>query len=129
MVMKKVISLVLCLVFVVALTSCGSKSEKIEDNVIGKKFIYSGEGLDGDDFAITFNEDNTFTYSEGRASSHLGYGEWSIEGKIITLVENLETDKRKNRFEINDNQLKWLEEGSSNFIYVKLKNGEVFQVE
>jgi hypothetical protein len=34
-----------------------------------------------------------------------------------------------NNFEIGDGQLKWLEEGSSNFIYVKLKNGEVFQVE
>jgi hypothetical protein len=125
--MKKVISFVLCLVFVVALTSCGSKSEKIEDNVIGKKFIYSGEGLDGDDFAITFNEDHTFTYSEGRASSHMGYGEWSIEGTIITLAES--DPEMNNNFEIGDDQLKWLEEGSSNFIYVKLKNGEVFQVE
>jgi hypothetical protein len=115
------------LVFVVALTSCGSKSEKIEDNVIGKKFIYSGEGLDGDDFAITFNEDNTFTYSEGRASSHFGYGEWSIEGNMITLAES--DPEMNNNFEIGDGQLKWLEEGSSNFIYVKLKNGEVFQVE
>jgi hypothetical protein len=127
MVMKKVISFVLCLVFVVALTSCGSKNEKIEDNVIGKKFIYSGEGLDGDDFAITFNEDHTFTYSEGRASSHMGYGEWSIEGTIITLAES--DPEMNNNFEIGDDQLKWLEEGSSNFIYVKLKNGEVFQVE
>jgi hypothetical protein len=127
MVMKRVISFVLCLVFVAALTSCGSKSEKIADNVIGKKFIYSGEGLDGDDFAITFNKDHTFTYSEGRASSHMGYGEWSIEGTIITLAES--DPEMNNNFEIGDDQLKWLEEGSSNFIYVKLKNGEVFQVE
>jgi hypothetical protein len=29
------------------LTSCGSNSKKMEDNVIGKTFIYEGEGLLG----------------------------------------------------------------------------------
>jgi hypothetical protein len=33
----------------------------------------------------------------------------------------------KNRLEINGNQLTWLEEDSTNFIYVKLKDGEVFR--
>jgi hypothetical protein len=54
------------------------------EDVIGKTFIYEGEGLQGDDFIITFDE-YTFSYSEGMASSHLGLGTWSIEGNIITL--------------------------------------------
>jgi hypothetical protein len=94
--------------------------------VVGKTFIYEGEGLQGDDFTITFNE-YTFSYSEGRASSHLGFGTWSIEGNMIALVEN--DPEMKNNFEINDNQLTWMEKGSDNFIYVKLTDGAVFQVE
>jgi hypothetical protein len=109
------------------LTSCVSNSKKMEDNVIGKTFIYEGEGLLGDDFKITLNEDNTFSYSEGAASSHLGFGTWSIEGSVITLVETGMDAEMKNRLEINGNQLTWLEEDSANFIYVKLKDGEVFR--
>jgi hypothetical protein len=131
--MKKVISIVLCLFLVVILASCGDNSENkeeddfnTEENVIGKTFIYEGEGLQGDDFKITINEDNTFSYYEGAASSHLGVGTWSQEGNIITLVEN--DSERKNSFEISDTQLIWQENNSDNFIYVKLTDGEVFQL-
>jgi hypothetical protein len=128
-IMKKLISAALGLLFVIILASCGSNSEKAEDQVIGKTFIYEGEGLLGDDFTITFNEDYTFSYSEGTASSHLGYGTWSVEGTVITLVEPGMDAEMKNRFEINDNQITWLEEDSTNFIYVQLKDGEVFRAE
>jgi hypothetical protein len=96
-------------------------------DVIGKTFIDEGKGLQGDDFTITFNEDNTFSYSEGIASSHTGLGTWSIEGNVITLYEN--DPEMKNSFEIKDDQLIWLEKESDNFIYIKLTDGEVFQAE
>jgi hypothetical protein len=96
-------------------------------DVTGKTFIYEGEGLQGDDFTITFNEDSTFSYSEGTASSHAGFGTWSIEGNVITLTEN--DPEMQNSFEINDHQLTWLEKDSDNFIYVQLTDGAVFQVE
>jgi hypothetical protein len=95
------------------------------EDVVGKTFIYEGEGLQGDDFTITFNE-YTFSYSEGIASSHLGFGTWLIEENMITLVEN--DPEMKNNFEINDNQLTWLEKESDNFIYVKLTDGAVLRL-
>jgi hypothetical protein len=131
--MKKVISIVLCLFLVTTLAFCGDNHEKIEEDnnfnieekVIGKTFIYEGEGLRWDDFTITFNENNTCSYSEGIESSHLGFGTWSLKGNIITLVEN--NPEMKNNFEINDDQLIWLQKDSDNFIYVKLMDGVVFQ--
>jgi hypothetical protein len=95
------------------------------EDVIGKTFIYEGKGLQGDDFTITFDE-YTFSYSEGIASSHLGFGTWSIEENMITLVEN--DPEMKNNFEINNNQLTWMEKESDNFIYVKLTDGAVFRL-
>jgi hypothetical protein len=93
------------------------------EDVIGKTFIYEGEGLQGDDFTITFDE-YTFSYSEGIASSHLGFGTWSIDGNIITLAES--DPEMKNNFEIGDEQLIWLEKDSDNFTYIKLTDGEAF---
>jgi hypothetical protein len=101
-------------------------NRNVFEDVIGKTFIYEGEGLQGDDFTITFDE-YTFSYSEGIASSHLGFGTWSIEGNMITLTES--DPEIKNNFEIGDDQLIWLEKDSDNFTYVKLTDGEAFLLE
>ena len=89
----------------------------------GKTYLYEKEGFLGD-FFITLYEDGTFYYYEGMASSHLGLGDWKQEGDILVLTES--EIELENRFRIEDEALVFLEEGSTNFIYMKVKDGEQF---
>ena len=91
----------------------------------GKIYHYEGEGFGGD-FAITIKEDGSFTYYEGLLSSYMGYGEWSVSGNILTLTDQAETE-RVNHFRIEGDNLIFIEEGSTNFIYVTVKENEVFR--
>lgn len=92
----------------------------------GKTYLYENDGIMGD-FTLTLNEDQTYLYSEGMASSYMGIGTWAQDGDIITLTDR-ETagDTRTNHFRIEGGDLVFLSEGSSNFIYVKVQNGERF---
>lgn len=91
-----------------------------------RTFVYENEGIGGD-FAITLYEDGTFSYCEGVASSYLGMGFWFQEGDTITLADD---DKMGyalvNHFTFDGDDLVFIEEDSSNFIYIKVKNGERF---
>ena len=90
-------------------------------DVSNKTYTYSKEGFGGD-FTITINEDGTTSFYEGYLSSYIGEGTWSIENDILFLNDNT----FKNKFKIHDNELEFIEEGSMNFPYVKVKNGERF---
>lgn len=92
----------------------------------GKKYDYENEGIMGS-FSITLYEDGTFFYSEGIASSYRGMGTWTQDGDIITLTDNeMAGYTRINHFRIEGDDLVFLSEDSSNFIYVKVQNGECF---
>lgn len=117
--MKKLIALILGIILFLPLISCG----KEKNSVAGKTYIYEKDGFGGN-FEIHMNEDGTFSYSEGELSSHWGLGKWSIRNSVITLTEN---DGRVNRFDISGDDLVFIEEGSDNFLYVKVKNGEGFR--
>lgn len=111
------------------LTGCG-RSGEASDYVIGKTFVYENEGFYGD-FTITVNSDGTFSYCEGFASSYIGMGNWTIEQDTLTL-KNEEpilngSHLVTNLFEIRKKKLIWREDGSDNFSYVKLKDGETFR--
>ena len=108
----------------------GSDSVAARETVAGKTFIYTGETfskMENDPFKITINEDGTFSYSESLFSSYLGYGTWEIQDGILVLKD----DERigysiQNSFRIDGEELVFMEEGSSNFIYVKVQDGERF---
>ncbi|MBQ9968237.1 MAG: hypothetical protein IJO88_05895, partial [Oscillospiraceae bacterium] len=92
----------------------------------GKTYVYENEGFMGT-FAITLYQDGTFQYYEGMASSYLGNGTWEQNGDIITLTDDeLNAMSLVNRFRVDGEDLVFVAEGSSNFIYVKVKDGDRF---
>ena len=120
---------VLCfLIFMMLLQGCGSA--KNENMVAGKMYIYTGESfsdMENDNFVITINEDGTFTYCESMLSSYIGIGEWSVEDGILTLSDDEKMGyPLVNHFLIDGEDIIFVEEDSSNFVYIEVKDGERF---
>lgn len=105
-------------------------STAVKEMVAGKTFVYTGETfskMENDPFKITINEDGTFSYSESWFSSYLGYGTWEIQDGILILKDWEQSSfSIQNSFRIDGEELVFMEEGSSNFIYVKVQDGERF---
>ncbi len=94
--------------------------------VRGKTYLYENDGILGS-FTITLYEDGTFTYYEGSASSYFGTGTWKQDGDTITMTDDREAGLGLiNRFKLDGDDLVFIEQGSYNFIYVKVKDGEKF---
>ncbi|MBO4319084.1 MAG: hypothetical protein J5857_01285 [Treponema sp.] len=115
--------LVLCLV---VFASC--KSEK-NLNVAGKTYLYEKEGF-GDGFRIQLRVDGTFVYYEGALSSYIGMGTWKTSGNILTMHDGGEMGNPhfKNNFIIEENRIIWQEKDSTNFLYLKISDGDSFWV-
>ncbi len=129
--MKKLISLVLILML--ALLGCGKPQEVRLYQGVG--YLYEKGafgGVEGDNFAIFINDDGSFTYTEGLLSSHLSdpaLCKWERTGDILTLTEDtIYSEPRVNRFKIDNDGLTFIEEGSSNFIYVRVEDGDRFNL-
>ena len=89
--------------------------------MIGKNFRYTIEDSQSD-FIINIYGDGTFRYIEGDISSSFTDGKWTIADNILTLTEK----NRINRFRIDNDKLSWIADGSDNFMYIKLNDGEQF---
>lgn len=117
---ESLIIFIICLI-VSVFAACSTTKEAV--NVCGKKYVYDKEGF-GSDFTISFYENNKFHYSEGGLSSYIGYGTWEIKNKIITLRD---VDMPFcNNFILKGNKLVWQEKNSSNFLYLKISDGDTF---
>ena len=93
---------------------------------VGKTYTYEKEGIMGD-FTITLYNDGTFSYYEGMASSYLGFGSWKQEGDTITMTDDGHGGLGLvNHFKFDGDDIIFVEGGSSNFIYIKVQNGERF---
>lgn len=98
----------------------------IGTDIAGKTYVYENEGIMGN-FTITLYEDGTFTYYEGNASRYFGMGTWQLNGSIMTLADDEGVGSPLvNKFIMDGDDLIFTEQGSSNFIYVKVKDGERF---
>ena len=135
--MKKTLILFSVAVLLFAFSACGDKFDSAEDYA-GRIYTYEGEGFVGD-FSVVLNEDGTFSYYEGFLSSHIGMGEWSYSDGMLTLFEKTSRFVTANEIEevINSYSFlvekdtlifvdKGLDNGSGNFRYVKVKDGEKF---
>ena len=92
----------------------------------GKIYVYEKEGIMGS-FTLTLYRDGTFSYYEGFASSYLGEGTWEQDGEMITLTDaELAGTSLVNHFRMDGSDLVFVEDGSSNFIYVKVRDAERF---
>ena len=96
-----------------------------------KVFYYSGNIIEGRtwiNFSITLNPDGTFSYYETPISSFIGMGKYQIKDGILTLANDKEFTGREDvfRFRIEGDRFYYIAEGSSNFDFVKLDDGEEF---
>ena len=104
------------LVAALFLASCSSSDDDLQGN-----YIYDGEGFGGN-FSITIDSDGSFSFYEGFLSSYIGHGQCQIKHNILTINDG----NFSNRFKMLDNVLVFVEEGSTNFMYVELKDGDKF---
>ena len=88
-----------------------------------KTFVYEKEGIGGL-FTISFKEDGTYMYYEGDLSSYIGSGSWNIDGNTVVLSEEIRDSVI--RLKIQGDTLIYIAEGSGNFYYIKVKDGERF---
>lgn len=96
------------------------------DDIAGKIYLYEGEGFGGS-FTITLYEDGTFSYYEGMLSSYIALGSWKQDGDIITLTDDGHGGYGLvNHFKFDSETLTFVEKGSDNFVYLKVKDGEKF---
>ena len=100
----------------------------ISTDIAGKTYVYENEGSMGN-FTINLYDDGTFTYYEGLASSYFGVGTWQVNGSIVTLTDDEELGfPLINKFIMDGDDLVFTEQDSSNFIYVKVEEGERFHL-
>ena len=112
----KLLWLPMVLVAALFLASCSSSDDDLQGT-----YIYDGEGFGGN-FSITIESDGSFTFYEGLLSSYIGHGQCQIKHNVLTINDG----NLSNRFKMLDNELVFVEEGSTNFMYVDLKNGDKF---
>lgn len=125
-IMKNVKFFLLLLVFVLGLVACGQQKALVEPEDVCYDYCYEEDGFGGD-FTISVHSDGTFSYYEGMLSSYIGVGTWELEGDILVLSDDAEIGYPfVNRFRVDGEDLVFLAEDSSNFIYVKVSDGERF---
>ena len=117
---------------------CSDRKEMTKDDIADKVYVYEKDGCGGD-FTIEIKADGTFTYYEGLLSSHIGMGEWSYSDGMLTLIEKSsrfnETYEKMEEvivsysFSVEKNALIFVDKGSGNFRYVKVRDGEKFFVQ
>ena len=90
----------------------------------GRVFLWEKEGFGGD-FTIQLNDDGTYMYYEGYLSSYIGMGKWTLQDSVVTLYE---TSGNNNvfRFATDGDDLLFVADGSSEFMYVTVEEGDRF---
>ena len=79
------------------------------------------------DFKVTFREDGTYEYYEGPLSSYIGIGTYSIENDILTMKGDADAGNNSlHRFRVKGKRIYFMEKGSDNFTYIKVKDGQSF---
>lgn len=142
--MRKIVALAISLViFLITLPSCdfdhtnetenASKTESLQNEYHEVYGTYCRTNDNHpDSFTITLYPDGTYQYYETMISSHMGNGKYTVDGNVITLIDDEIPTYGGSatyyfKFEYLDGKLIYLAEGSNNFIYVHLPNGAEFE--
>ena len=101
-------------------------NDKSIDNsaLAGKIFAYEKEGAGGY-CTLSFNENGRFLYSPGKLSSYMGGGDWKIDGDTVSLIGMVD---KTIYLKITDDTLVYIAEGSDEFPYMDIKDGEKFAI-
>ena len=116
------------MILAAVLFGCSARERKddasMSREISGKTYVWEKQGFGGD-FTITLNEDGTYTYYEGMLSSFIGSGNWTVKDGILILEADPDYGLAF-RFDIQDDSLLFRAEESSQFIYVKVEDGDRF---
>ena len=81
-------------------------------------------------FYIHFYPDGTDMWYETPVSSHIGRGHYYINGDEVIIVDDGSGEGQENcrihKFKLDGDRLAYVEKGSDNFDWIKLKDGEEF---
>ena len=112
------------------LVSCQPSLANSPEDVCG---LYARPNANGfDAFTITLNPDGTYQYFETMISSHLGFGSYTVEDGIVTLVDSQIPGVNGSlthtyQFKYADGKLIFLAEESDSFMYINLPDGAEFE--
>ena len=120
----------LVLVGFTAMISTGCAAGAGNNSIAGKSFVYEKEGFPNE-FSIRLDSNGSFTYYEGFFSSYIGTGSWQLDGDTLTLRERDYSSVdgavgRVYHFNVSDDSLSFISEGSDNFTYINVSDGERF---
>ncbi|MDD7516398.1 hypothetical protein [Ruminococcus flavefaciens] len=102
-----------------------SSTTSTDNSVIaGKIFAYEKEGAGGY-CTLSFNENGRFLYSPGKLSSYMSGGDWKIDGDTVSLIGMAD---KTIYLKITDDTLVYIAEGSDEFPYMDIKDGEKFGI-
>ncbi len=102
-------------------------SDDPAEPVMVRSFVYEKPGF-GEEFRIYLHSDGTYNYYEGFLSSYMGDGTWALEDGILAMTERDYGDGSPvYRFRYSDDALTYIAEGSDQFSYIKVADGEKFE--
>lgn len=107
---------------IVPVNSSGTDSNK--SAIAGKIFAYEKEGVGGY-CTLSFNENGRFLFSPGKLSNYMGGGDWKIDGDTVSLIGMV---NKTIYLKITDDTLVYIAEGSDEFPYMDIKDGEKFSI-
>ena len=93
-------------------------------SIAGKIFAYEKDGTGGY-CTLSFNENGRFLYSPGKLSSYMDGGDWKIDGDTVSLIG---MENKTIYLKITDDTLVYIAEGSDEFPYMDIKDGEKFVI-
>lgn len=106
------------------LTGCARPLQP--EDLAEKAYVCQREGFGGD-FLLWLFADGSFCYYEGKLSSYIGSGSWQLQDGVVTLQDDTGAPYDfVNRFSVKRGKLVFLAEGSTNFLYCKLEDGDAF---
>ena len=106
----------------VPVNSSGTDSNK--SAIAGKIFAYEKEGVGGY-CTLSFNENGRFLFSPGKLSNYMGGGDWKLDGDTVSLIGMV---NKTIYLKITDDALVYIAEGSDEFPYMDIKDGEKFSI-
>ena len=100
-------------------------SASTDNSVIaGKIFAYEKEGAGGY-CTLSFSENGRFLYYPGKLSSYMDGGDWKVDGDTVSLIG---MENKTIYLKITDDTLVYIAEGSDEFPYMDIKDGEKFNI-
>ena len=117
---------VLCGAIILSASAQRNDLSKASD-IVGKTYTYEKECF-GSNFTIQIKDDGTFNYYEGVLSSYIGKGKWILDGDILLISDDVQSEEyaRENYFKVSGNDLVFISENSTNFLYLEVADGERF---